>query len=67
MTQIIVHNNTDQSIQRLLVLYKPELDTVKHLNIVSITFDSCRMMVFGEDCILLEVDERTERHMDTCN
>lgn len=57
MSDIIVHNNTDLHVNRLLVLYKPELDTVKHLNIVSITFDTCSMTVFGEDCILLEVNE----------
>jgi hypothetical protein len=54
---IRVINNTDLAVARLLVLYKPELDTVKHLNIESIVFDDCRMMVFGIDCILLEIDE----------
>ena len=33
--------------------------SVKHLNIESIAFDSCRMIVYGIDCILLEVDDRS--------
>lgn len=59
---IRIINNTDQNVARLLYLYKPELDTVKHLNIESIVFDSCRVLVWGVDELLLEVDERNSDH-----
>ena len=54
---IRIINNTDLNVNRLLALYKLELDTVKHLNIESIVFDNCKLTVFGIDCILLELDE----------
>lgn len=40
---MIIINNTDLAVSRLLVLYKTELDTVKTNNIESIVFDDCRM------------------------
>ncbi len=52
-----VINNTDQSISRLLVLYNAELKLVKHLEIESIVFDSCKLTVWGVDRLILEVDE----------
>jgi hypothetical protein len=60
-------NNTDLHINRLLILYGAELATIDKSKIKSIVFDSCRMLVFGIDCVLLEVDERQERYHDMCN
>ncbi len=51
---IRIINNTDQHIDRLLILYAKELGYVKGQNVECIVFDMERMTVFGIDCILLE-------------
>jgi hypothetical protein len=50
-------NNTDLAIERLLVLYAKELRTVRFKAVESVVFDSCRMTVYGIDCVLLEIND----------
>ena len=54
---IRIINNTDIDFRRLLKLYETDLNKVKGSNIESIVFDNCGMMVFGNDSLLLEVNE----------
>lgn len=53
---IRIMNNTDISIDRLLVLYAKEIQSVRHKNIECIVFDPSRIMIFGVDCLLLEAE-----------
>lgn len=50
-------NNTDQSIYRLLVLFEVELRRVRELDIECIVFDPCRMLVWGVDKLLLDIND----------
>lgn len=54
---IRIINNTDQCVERLLSLYAPELALVKHRNIECIVFDSCRLVVWGVDELILELND----------
>lgn len=52
---IRIINNTDQYIERLLVLYAPELKAIKGQPVESIVFDNSKMTVWGIDHIILEI------------
>lgn len=53
---IRIINNTDIADSRMLVLYSKDIASVNSSLIECIVFESCKMTIFGINCILLETE-----------